>query len=255
MNKIHSQHIFLFCASMPRICIPIKTNSISTLLEKMEQVAPHAEVVEIWFGELFHSSSINFDEAQKMLEDIFEQQKNLNNIPLLFTIKDEKEQGNFGGTHDEKKQLAQMLWKANVDYLDLDYEFDLELFETFKQTKMKTKTQLILSAHFFEGTPSFPSLKNRIQLMQNRGADIVKIAAQPNDIRDVVDILRLAENLKRQNIKFIAISMGQMGKITRVMTPLWGGEMMFAPLEKDNSSASGQVSTQELQSLWNTFKF
>lgn len=238
---------------MPLLCVPIKNDSLKNILEQMEQAKPHADVIEIWFGELFQTSPIDFENAEYALQTILEKQKELGNIPLLFTIKDEKEQGNFGGTHEEKKQLAQMLWNANVDYVDLDYEFDLELFEIFKKSKMQTKTQLILSAHFFEGTPSFPSLKNRIQLMQNRGANIVKIAAQPNDVRDVVDILRLAENLHRQNIRFITMSMGSLGKITRVITPLWGGEMMFAPLELQHSSASGQMSVDELRLMWNTF--
>lgn len=236
-----------------KICIPLVFSSETEIVEAMKKNAPYANILEIWFGEFFSSSPVDFEYAKNLLQKIKEQQKLLNNIPLLFTIKTEKEQGHFAGTHEEKKQLAKMLWEANVEYLDLDYEFDLEFFEELKTTKMHTKTQLILSAHFFEGTPSFPSLKNRIQLMQNRGADIIKIAAKPNDVRDVVDILRLAENLKRQNIKYIAISMDQMGKITRVLTPLWGGEMMFAPVETNESSASGQIAVEELQLLWKTF--
>jgi len=238
---------------MPKICIPIQESSLEKIIKKMSEFSIHADIIEIWFGELFQKSPINFTEAKTMLSKIQENQKKNKNIPLLFTIKNQNEQGNFGGTHEEKKQLSKILLEANVEYLDLDYEFDLEFFEELKLSKINTKTQLILSAHFFEGTPSFPSLKNRIQLMQNRGADIVKIAAKPNDTRDVVDILRLSENLKRQNIKYIAISMGQMGKITRVMSPIWGGEMMFAPIETENASASGQISVEELQSLWKTF--
>jgi len=152
-----------------------------------------------------------------------------------------------------------MLALRNADYIDIDYEFDSEnnyaFFEELKRTKeiQNLSFQLILSAHFFQGTPSFPSLKNRVQLMQNRGANICKIAAMPKDNKDLLTIIRLTENLERKKIPFITISMGNIGKISRVLSPLMGGEMMFAPLEKTESSASGQLSVAELQQCLQIF--
>jgi len=185
----------------------------------------------------------------------------------------EKEQGSFAGTVSDTKEISRKIItkisecsqntsKNTPDYLDLDYRFDednlYEFFEEIKRTRTsqnisKNNFQLILSAHFFEGTPSFPSLKNRTQLMQNRGADIVKIAAMPQEEKDVLTIFRLSENFKRKEIPYIAISMGSIGKISRVLTVLWKGEMMFASLSKNNASASGQMTVTELSSLLSAF--
>jgi len=52
--------------------------------------------------------------------------------------------------------------------------------------------------------------------MQNSSADIVKIATMPESQKDLITILRFSENMKRKNIKFIAMSMAQIGKISRL---------------------------------------
>ncbi len=269
-----------------KICVPLKTDKIKELKAQMQKIdteySDKVSIIEIWFGEFFAEDILEntndvYTYAENLLQEIFEQRKNLNNyFPLLFTIKDKKEQGNFEGTLNDKKEISRKIIakileyskhtsnniKNNPDYLDLDYNFDddnlYEFFEEIKRTRnsqeIKNKDfQLILSAHFFEGTPSFPSLKNRTQLMQNRGADIVKIAAMPHDEKDVLTIFRVAENFKRKEIKYIAISMGNIGKISRVLTPLWGGEMMFASLSAENASANGQMTISELYSLASFF--
>lgn len=233
----------------PKICIPIVTSSLSIALLQMEQFAPKADALEIWLGEFFQTDCFSMEEVESTIDAILEVQKTIQ-LPLLFTIKDSQEQGNFGGTHEQKKQIALLLLQKNVDFLDLDYNFDIEWFEEIKALKMQTKTQLILSAHFFEGTPSFPSLKNRVQLMQNRGADMVKVAAMPRNQEEVLDILKLAENLHRKKIRYIAISMGSLGKISRVLAPLWGSEFAFAPVSIENSSANGQIPEKNLRTIW-----
>ncbi|HID91809.1 TPA: type I 3-dehydroquinate dehydratase [Candidatus Peregrinibacteria bacterium] len=272
-----------------KICVPLKTGDIKELKNQMQEISENysekVSVIEIWLGEFFTESVIKnttdvYAYADNLLTEIFEQRKNLNTyFSLLFTLKGEKEQGNFSGTVSDTKEISRKIItkiseyskhskhtsnniKNNPDYLDLDYNFDddnlYEFFEEIKRTRnaqaiKNTDFQLILSAHFFEGTPSFPSLKNRTQLMQNRGADIVKIAAMPHDEKDVLTIFRVAENFKRKDISYIAISMGNIGKISRVLTPLWGGKMMFASLSSDNASASGQMTIDELDSLFSIF--
>lgn len=246
---------------MTKICIPIKTDSLEILEQKIKEYSTQADVLEIWLGEFFPENlEENYEQAEKIIEKIFSIKKENNNISLLFNIKDKKEQGIFSGNIKDKKEIIRILALKNADYIDIDYEFDNEneyaFFEELKRTKeiQNLSFQLILSAHFFEGTPSFPSLKNRVQLMQNRGANICKIAAMPKDNKNLLTIIRLTENLGRKKIRFITISMGKLGKISRVLTPLMGGEMMFAPVEKNESSASGQLDIQELKQCLEIFQ-
>ncbi len=269
-----------------KICVPLQCKKVEEIKSKMQEIdtqySKNVSVIEIWLGEFFTESILEnttdvYAYADALLTEIFEQRKNLKTyFSLLFTLKGAKEQGNFAGTISDTKEISRKIMtkiseyskckpetKNTIpDYLDLDYNFDAdnlyEFFEEIKRTRTAQKIekkdfQLILSAHFFEGTPSFPSLKNRTQLMHNRGADIVKIAAMPHEEKDVLTIFRLAENFKRKEISYIAISMGNLGKISRVLTPLWGGEIMFASLSHDTASASGQMTINQLDSLLSLF--
>lgn len=235
---------------MTKICIPIKTSSLEDLYEKMKDSYKYCDVIEIWIGEFFTEE--NFNNLNKILDDIFKWKKDFNNIPLLFNVKDENEKGSFRGTKDQKKEIFIELINRNAEYIDIDYLFDTEFFKYLKDNKKNTK--VILSAHFFDGTPSFPALKNRVQVMKNNFADIVKIASFPETKKDLISICRLMENLDRNDTPFILISMSDIGKISRVMNCLFDGEIMFATLDSLNKSASGQLTVQDLKTCLNILK-
>ncbi|HID92071.1 TPA: type I 3-dehydroquinate dehydratase [Candidatus Peregrinibacteria bacterium] len=252
-----------------KICIPLVSSDIDEVCEKIKLSAKKADIIEIWLGEFFSTPEISEDfeeKTQKILEQIFTAKKEAGDVPLLINVKDKKEKGGFSGSDEQKIFLLQESVQLGAEYIDIDFEFNPELLSELKQIidtensgknnpEISGKTQLILSAHFFEGTPTFPALKNRVQRMQNSGADIVKIATMPKKNRDLITILRFAENMKKSNQKFIAMSMAQMGKISRVLIPLLGGEMMFAPLTKEEASAPGQICRDELLELEKVFSW
>jgi 3-dehydroquinate dehydratase-1 len=235
---------------MTKICIPIKTSSLEDLYNKIKESYINCDLIEIWIGELFVENSL--ENLKYILDKIFEWKKEFNNIPLLFNVKTEKEKGNFNGTKEQKKEIFIELINRNAEYIDIDYLFDNNFFNYLKEHKKNT--EIILSAHFFEGTPSFPSLKNRVQIMKNNHADIIKIASFPETKKDLISIFRLMENLDRNNIPFILISMGEEGKISRVMNCLFNGKMMFATLNSDNKSATGQLNIKDLKTCLNILK-
>lgn len=251
-----------------KICIPIVSSSLEEVVEKIKISAPKADIIEIWLGEFFpeisKNSVENFEEkSQKILDTLFAAKKEAGNIPFLINVKDEVEKGKFSGNDEQKIFLLLESAKRGAEYIDIDFAFEPKLLAQLKKNTEKihspnplkkgAKTQLILSAHFFDGTPTFPALKNRVQRMQNSGADIVKIATMPESPKDLITILRFAENMKRKNIPFIAMSMAQIGKISRLLVPLLGGEMMFAPLTKSEASAPGQICRDELLELEKVF--
>ena len=90
--------------------------------------------------------------------------------------------------------------------------------------------------------------------MKKRGADIVKIAVMANILDDTFSIISLAQTLKEEGIAHILIAMGEKGILSRVITPLLGGNIMFAPLTKKGSTASGQLTVKELRKAWGMFK-
>ena len=44
--------------------------------------------------------------------------------------------------------------------------------------------------------------------------------------------------------------MGEFGTITRIFGTLWGNEMIYAPKEKKNASAPGQLTKIQLETIF-----
>jgi len=106
-------------------------------------------------------------------------------------------------------------------------------------------SQVILSHHDFEFTPSLPSLKTILEECFSRGADVAKIACQVNSMKDNAHLLSLYSLEGRK----VILGMGDLGRITRVAALYLGAEFSFASPDNGKSTAAGQLSYSEFQSV------
>ena len=90
--------------------------------------------------------------------------------------------------------------------------------------------------------------------MKKRGADIVKIAVMARSLEDTFTVITLAQLLQAQKIPHILIAMGKKGVLSRILTPVLGGTIMFAPLTSKKATASGQLTVNELKKAWSLIK-
>ncbi len=216
---------------MTKICIPIVEKTLAKIHEQARTAkVAGANLVEIWLGEI----------ADCDVPELFAGLP----LPALVNCKDAKEKGNFTGTDKEKADLLIAAAQAGAKYIDIDHEFDSELLK--KIQAKKGAAELILSAHFFNGTPGLPHLTSKLAKMLERKPDMVKFAAMPHSLRDVVTMIRLAEKLQSKNIPHIVISMGELGKLTRVASPVLGNAIMFATMDESKASAPGQINAKKL---------
>lgn len=214
-----------------KICVPIKEKTMSAVLKQMAEAHKiGADLCEIWCGEI-----VDLDLAQ-----IFAAKK----TPLVLNVKDKGEGGSFCGTAAEKLAILTEGAKRGAEYCDLGWESGI--IEDFQ--KQSRKTLLIISHHFWKNTPPLPALLNLAGKMTKAGAVIVKIATAAKDKKDLLTILRLAENLQRKGIRHITILMGEIGKISRLLIPaIYDGEFTFAALKKTSATASGQFTIKEMR--------
>ncbi len=123
---------------------------------------------------------------------------------------------------------------------------DLELF-SFKENDIKNLIKLsnfnniktIISNHDFSKTPSKKEIISRIKKMIKLKCDISKTAYMPKNRKDVITLLDASSEIK--NFPVIAISMGEIGAITRI----FGSVLTFASAKR--SSAPGQIETMKLK--------
>ena len=115
------------------------------------------------------------------------------------------------------------------------------------------KTKLILSFHDFKKIPKIERLRKLAERADKLGADVVKLVGAAESFDDCTAIFQISWELAKSQKGFLTIAMGEHGEPTRVITPLIGGLGMFAPLEKKDATAAGQLTVAELRQWWGAF--
>ena len=100
----------------------------------------------------------------------------------------------------------------------------------------------------FDKTPSQEEMIDILEKMEVMGGDILKIAVMPLCKKDVVSLMDVSLMMSGKLDKpLIMISMGELGKITRVAGELIGSSITFGSAKK--SSAPGQIQVNDLKLL------
>ena len=141
--------------------------------------------------------------------------------------------------------MLDLLHNANC-FLDLDIS-EIEMIDYLKNNNINSKT--IISYHNYEETPA--DLGEIIKQMDQLNPTIYKISVQCNYETDALKLLLLQQNLKKQQKRHIILGMGDLGKITRVFGTIWGNELIYAPVTKNEASAPGQLTRKNWKKYLN----
>lgn len=82
--------------------------------------------------------------------------------------------------------------------------------------------------------------------MTNLTPRVVKVAVMPKNEQDVLDLMNFTRGFKAFNPEqeFVTMSMGKLGRLSRLAGDLVGSSWTFASL--DNTSAPGQVALADM---------
>lgn len=184
------------------------------------------------------------DSAEDPIEQLAEYDGSL---PILATNRSRW----FGGEAADRGRLDQLMAAAEFDVVEMvDVELETArgmewVLEEFREQDV----ELVISFHEFEETPDQETLDAIIEEC-NRYGDIAKVATYAADRDDCLRILRAIETATRNGIRAAGIAMGELGSHTRVIGPLYGSKLGYAPLESDASEyAPGQIPLHRLHSL------
>ncbi len=169
-------------------------------------------------------------------------------IPLLFTIRSSREGGEDISLNELEvlKLLKIICRQTNVKMIDYEVENNEKNVKEIIEYAQNEEKEVILSYHNFAETPSNDSLLNKLLLMEELGANHAKIAVMPNDQADLFQVLDLSYDAShRLLIPLTILSMGEIGKLSRVIGWMYGSRITFAVGAK--SSAPGQIAINELQ--------
>lgn len=185
-------------------------------------------------------------EACELAESIEKLKKNTG-LPILLTIRSDKEGGRARIPEKERAALYEALIPL-ADLVDIELASSGILKSVVKSAK-RAKKRVIVSHHDFEATPREKKLKKIIDSAREAGADIVKIAAMVNSPGD----LRRLAGLLVADTGLIVIGMGPMGCPSRVFFPMLGSLLTYCPITE--STAPGQLGLRETVSELRRYGF
>ena len=130
-------------------------------------------------------------------------------------------------------------------YLDIDYLVDPLVLKAL--TDQFPDQKIILSYHNYDETPE--NLQALYDQLKQKPATLYKIATFA---KNSVDTVRMLEFVYTSDKKVIGIPMGPLGSPGRVLGPIVGNPINYAPFTEEDRSASGQLL---LDTLFKKFHF
>lgn len=162
---------------------------------------------------------------------------------LIFTIRTSQEGGNLYLTDAEYASIIKEIQSLyQPDYVDFEYYSHPVAFE-----EMLGYSNLILSYHNFQDTPE--NLMEILSELTSLSPKVVKVAVTSKTEQEVLDLMNYTRGFKTLNPEqeFVTMSMGRLGKVSRIACDLIGSSWTFANL--DEVSAPGQISVHNIKRI------
>ena len=225
----------------PKIIVPIVGKTAQDILLAAQAIAahPYADLAE-WRADHYEYAL----DTQKTCEMLQALRDVLKDKPLLYTFRTAREGGEKSA--DDTQYIALCSAVAASGYADL---IDIEMFSPAAaacvQAVRAHNLPIVGSWHDFAQTPAECDLINRFRIMQQKGADVLKIAVMPQCHEDVTQLITAAKAMHNEAQRpLCAMSMGDLGRIARTHCQHFGGCMTFGTLGA--ASAPGQVDVDTL---------
>jgi 3-dehydroquinate dehydratase / shikimate dehydrogenase len=212
------------------ICVPIVGPSMSKAHEQIASAPAVADILEL------RLDLIETPDIDAML--------NSASLPVIATCRSKIDGGQFKGTDEERLKLLKDA--AGADYVDIEVSTPREYLQPFLEEADSSK--IILSYHDFSHTPE--DFNPLYDAMCELPGDIIKIVTYARDISDNLKMFELLKRAGKENQKLIGLCMGDLGEISRILSPLFGGFLTFGSLETGQESAPGQMPAKTLKDIY-----
>lgn len=162
---------------------------------------------------------------------------------LLFTLRTRAEGGEIDLDSAEYVQIIKDVAQLyQPEYIDFEYFSHKDVFE-----EMLDFPNLVLSYHNFQETPE--NMMEILSELTSLTPKVVKVSVMAHTEQDVLDLMNFTRGFKTLNPEqeYVTISMGKVGKISRITSDVTGSSWSFASL--DEASAPGQISLSSMKKI------
>lgn len=203
------------------------------LIDLQELEDCRCDVVEIRLDRFLAIAS--FEEFQRV---IVQTEEILDTKEMIYTIRTKLQGGEVDLSENLYQTYIEYLFENTTSYVDVEL---VHLRGMNVKTLEKYKSRMLVSDHDFTKTPD--NLEEIWNEMKSYNPAIEKVAYMPNSKEDVVRLLNSCKEHKT-NAEKIAISMSEMGKMSRLEGDSFGSSYTFCVLKE--TSAPGQISLEHV---------
>lgn len=239
-----------FKDSIPKLCVPIMPNDEEAMLHIIAMLKQHSFDVIEWrldcYACVFEKEKVL--KVAQLLRNAFPSQV------ILATFRTIYEGGKRFCREEDYALLYETLIKHEVvDMIDLEHQFAKQQQSALRKLAKEHKVGIVGSYHNFECTPEDTFLFCLAEEMCQEENDVIKFALMPQKESDVMRTMMFASMLFERHPKQLqlVISMGELGKITRICGETLHSCMTFGSMGQ--ASAVGQIACEELKLMLNQY--
>ena len=215
-----------------KICASVAEKTPKRLKQTLTKALKKSDYAEIRFD--FLNPNLVPDALQLIKKDLRK---------CVCTLRPVSEGGKFSGSEKNRISIIKLIAEYNPFLLDVELN-TLSKNKNLRRYLKSTGTDILVSWHNFKQTPSISTLKKKLAQMK-KFSNNIKIVTMAKSVNDATRVLSLYKN---NNTKLIAFSMGNYGKISRILCLFLGSPYTYASLGKP--IAPGQFSVDEVKSIF-----
>ncbi|HZQ21166.1 MAG TPA: shikimate dehydrogenase [Terriglobales bacterium] len=237
MATANNHYSRLMHLRLPRVCVAIAAANAGELLEKAEGVSRDNHFIELRLDYIARPGLA--------LSKIKEFTGSHPHVSVIATCRRVPSGGKFKGSISSQLEVLQKAAEFGCQLVDVELQTAARL-KPAQLARLHSKAALVLSFHDFKSTAK---LDETLRKMSPYPADFYKIVSTATCLYDNVTMMQFLE--KHQNAhSLIGLCMGEQGIISRVVGVRAGTVFTFGALTSEEKTAPGQVTAQELRSIY-----
>jgi len=215
-----------------KTCASIAEKTPKRLKQTLTKALKKSDYAEIRFD--FLNPNLVPDALQQIKKDLRK---------CVCTLRPVSEGGKFSGSEKNRISIMKLIAEYNPFLLDIELN-TLSKNKNLQRYLKSTGTDILVSWHSFKQTPGISVLKKKLAQMK-KFSNNIKIVTMAKSVNDATRVLSLYKN---NNTKLIAFSMGNYGRISRILCLFLGSPYTYVSLGKP--VAPGQFSVDEVKSIF-----
>jgi 3-dehydroquinate dehydratase type I len=215
-----------------QVCVSVPPKTVEEAFDLIEEAeAQNADLIEIRLDSLTnHARIAEIPRCSK--------------TPLIATNKSLENHGKFSGSEDERQKILVDAARNGFEYVDVDLFIPnmRELIDDLREAGAKP----IVSFHDFDMTLELSRLNLVLEEEIALGAEVCKIVTTARNVEDNLTTLNFVSKASKK-AKIVCFAMGELGKPSRLLSPVFGAFFTFAAIDEKRKTAKGQLTIQEMR--------